>query len=92
VSLDGSVSKPAMLSNIRDTTDAQLAGMTEAFRKALQDLHACAGLDPKPTLAYEHALDISSHSGKDDERELQALAAQVGSREHHCQTQIHDLA
>jgi tetratricopeptide (TPR) repeat protein len=62
---------------IRDTTDAQLAGMTEAFGKALQDLHACADLDPKPTLAYGHALDISSYSGGEDERELQDLAAQV---------------
>jgi tetratricopeptide (TPR) repeat protein len=62
---------------IRDVTDAQIAGMTEAFDKALQDLHACADLDPKPTLAYGHALDISSFSGKGEERELQDLAAQV---------------
>jgi TPR repeat protein len=51
--------------------------MTEAFRKALQDLHACAGLDSKPTLAYGHALDISSNLGGDDQRELQDLAARV---------------
>jgi len=62
---------------IRETTDSQLDGMTEAFRKALEDLHACADLDLKPTLAYGHALDISSYSGGDDERELQDLAAQV---------------
>jgi tetratricopeptide (TPR) repeat protein len=62
---------------IRDTTDAQLVGMTEAFRKALEDLHACADMDPKPTLAYGHALDISSYSGRGEERELQDLAVQV---------------
>ena len=51
--------------------------MNDAFGKALEDLHACANLDPKPTLAYGHALDISSFSSQDDERELQDLAAQV---------------
>jgi TPR repeat protein len=62
---------------IRETTDAQLDGMNGAFRKALDDLHACATLDAKPTLAYGHALDISSYLDAEDERELVDLAAQV---------------
>jgi len=62
---------------IRETTESQLDGMTEAFHKALEDLHACAELDAKPTLAYGHALDISSYMGADDERELVDLAAKV---------------
>jgi tetratricopeptide (TPR) repeat protein len=62
---------------ISETTEAQLGGMNEAFAKALKDLHACVDLDPKPTLAYGHALDISAYTGAGDERELQDLAAQV---------------
>ena len=62
---------------ISQVTETQLAGMNEAFAEALKDLHTCVALDPKPTLAYGHALDISSYTGAGDERELQDLAAQV---------------
>ena len=62
---------------ISQVTETQLVGMNEAFAKALKDLHTCVALDPKPTLAYGHALDISSYTSAGDERELQDLAAQV---------------
>lgn len=62
---------------ISQTTEAQFVGMKDAFAKALKDLHACVDLDLKPTLAYGHALDISSYTGAGDERELQDLAAEV---------------
>src|SRR5262249_40724208 len=62
---------------IKNTTAAQLDGMTNAFRKALADLHTCVNLDPKPTLAYAHAMDISSFSSQGDERELEELAAKA---------------
>jgi hypothetical protein len=63
------------------TTDEQLRGMRENFRKASQDFQYSYSLDDKPLLSYMHAVNISTVTGDREEgRRLLDLAIKVDPR------------
>jgi hypothetical protein len=48
---------------IKDTTDAQILQMREAYSKARRDLNVSCSLDSRPLLSYGHAIDIAMSIG-----------------------------